>query len=108
MSTSHRGLLMTRKIQTTLRIPDKVHNRFKELVASQKRDMNEVLQELMTRWTEDHTVGDRAQMDQAVGLLVNAVCEQLKDNSQWATEALMRAGLGLPGSNVFDQRIGHF
>src|SRR5436190_22231096 len=102
---------MERNIQTTLHISEKVRNSFKTIATAQKRDMSEVVEDLMRLWVQEHSGeprSDRAQLDHAVQLLSTAVCDHLLRNPQWAMEALIGAGMGLPGSTVFDRRISHF
>src|SRR6476469_4830773 len=109
ISTSHEG---KRKVMTTLHIDKDVRDRFKKLVGDQgDRSMGDVVEEFMEQWTTKHSSGARTewiQMNQAVSLLTKAVCEQLRERPQWAMEALVGAGMGLPGASVFASRIEHF
>src|SRR5882762_9960230 len=102
---------MDKKRQRTFYISGKTHGRFKKIVGEQNRDMSIIVEEIIARWSDEHSAdsrGERVQMDQAVSLLAKAVCEQLSQKREWAEEALIGAGMGLPGATVFDRRIGHF
>jgi hypothetical protein len=105
------GAAMERKVMTTLHIRETVRDRFKELVATQDRTMGEVIEDLMSGWVTEHSSGartERVQMNHAASLLTKAVCEHLSQHTDWAMEALVGAGMGLPGANVFASRITHF
>jgi len=102
---------VTRKAAATFHVSKAIHDRFKKNAQDHKREMSEVVEELMSRWLAEHSSdprSERVQMDHVVRILADAVCTQLGQNEEWAVEAVIHAGLGLPGSTVFDRRIGHF
>jgi hypothetical protein len=102
---------MKNKVQTTLHIPEKVRDRFKEIVTAQNLDMGSVAEVLMAQYIDQHSAhprSDRVEIDHATQLLATAVRDQLSRDTTWATEAIIAAGMGLPGTTVFNRRIGHF
>jgi hypothetical protein len=94
-----------------LHIDQELRDQFKTATKSRGQDMSTVVEKMMGPWIEQHSTDpemERVQLDQAVTILVKAVCAQLDANRTWATEAILDAGMGLPGCGVFNKRIGHF
>jgi len=99
------------KVQTTLHIFKSVRDEFKTSVGEHKQEMSEVVEQLMQHWLTEHKANpaaERVQLEQAATILAEAVSGQLRQNPGWAIDALIQAGLGLPGATVFDRRSGHF
>src|SRR5215471_12673424 len=100
-----------KKVLLTLHVSRKCRDDFKTNVKNLRKDMSEVVEQMMRTWIDRHSTDlgqERVQLDQAAEILARAVCTQLAQNPKWATEAILDAGMGLPGSDVFDQRTGHF
>jgi hypothetical protein len=100
-----------KKVLLTVHVTRKARDQFKTSVKNHRKDMSEVAEQLMRMWIEKHSTDpgrERVQLDQAAEILARAVCTQLAQNHRWATEAIIDAGMGLPGSDVFDKRTGHF
>ena len=100
-----------KKVLLTLHVSAKARDNFKTTVKYHHKDMSEVVEQMIRTWVEKNSTDpgrERAQLDQAATILARAVCGQLAQNNKWATEAIIDAGMGLPGSDVFDKRTGHF
>ena len=110
-------------IQRGFRMSPELFSEFKAKLKTEGKQMNEIVIGLIGGYVRRGTISvdpavrsldqrpadiRRPSLDQQARTLASTVAEILRNDADWARQAILKADLGPPGSWAFGERISHF